>query len=70
MEYTCSNCHLICHPEKEIRKARYKMLKESSVIIQEPDGTRRAVSPEEAKEFLKAMPPERRRLYESVPEEK
>jgi uncharacterized coiled-coil DUF342 family protein len=36
--------------------------------IQEPDGTRRAVSPEEAKEFLKNMPLERRKLYESVPD--
>ena len=45
------------------------MLTESGVVIQEPDGTLRAVSPEEAKEYLKSMPPERRKLYESVPEE-
>ena len=69
MEYTCSNCHFVCHPDKEVRKARYRILKESGVVIQEPDGTLRAVSPEEAKEFLKSMPPERRRLYEPVPEE-
>jgi epoxyqueuosine reductase len=69
MEYTCSNCHFVCHPDKEIRKARYRMLIESGVVIQEPDGTRRAVSPEEAKEYLKSMPPERRKLYELVPEE-
>ncbi len=24
MEYTCSNCHLVCHPDKKVRKARYK----------------------------------------------
>jgi epoxyqueuosine reductase len=42
------------------------MLTESGVVIQEPDGTRRAVSPEEAKEYLEAMPQERRKLYESV----
>ena len=69
MEYTCSNRHFVCHPDKEVRKARYRMLSESGVVIQEPDGTCRAVSPEEAKEFLKAMPLERRKLYESVPEE-
>ena len=71
MEYTCSNCHLVCHPDKEVRKARYKMLIESGVVIQEPDGTRRVVSPEEAKRRLAAMEPERRRLYEpvDVPEE-
>jgi hypothetical protein len=48
LEYTCSNCHF-CHPDKEVRKARYRMLIESGVVIQEPDGTRRAVSREEAK---------------------
>ena len=69
MEYTCSNCHLVCHPDKAVRKARYKMLIESGVVIQEPDGTRRVVSPEEAKEYLKSMPLERRKLYESIPEE-
>jgi hypothetical protein len=68
MEYTCSNCHFVCHPDKEIRKARYRMLAESGVIIQEPDGTRRAVTPEEAKEYLKNMPLERRKMYESVQE--
>lgn len=69
MEYTCSNCNLICHPDKEIRKARLKMLRKSGVVIEEPDGTRRAVSPEEAKEYLKSMPLERRKFYEDVSEE-
>ena len=69
MEYTCSNCHFVCHPDKEVRKARYRMLTESGVVIQEPDGTIRVVSPEEAKEYLEAGPPERRKLYESVSEE-
>jgi len=54
---------------QEVRKARYKMLIESGVVIQEPDGTRRVVSPEEAKEYIKSMPQERRKLYESIPEE-
>ena len=70
MEYPCSNCHLVCHPDKEVRTARYKMLIESGVVIQEPDGTRRVVSPEEAKEYLNSMPLERRKLYESIPEVK
>ncbi len=51
-EYPCSNCHLVCHPDKKVRTARYKMLIESGVVIQEPNGTRRVVSPEEAKEYL------------------
>ena len=70
MEYTCSNCHLVCHPDKEIRTARYKMLIESGVVIQEPDGTRRVVSPEKAKEYLNSMPLEKRKLYEFIPEKK
>jgi epoxyqueuosine reductase QueG len=70
MEYTCSNCHLICHPDKEVRTARYKMLIESGVVVQEPDGTRSVVFPEEAKEYLNSMPLERRKLYESIPEGK
>ena len=70
MEYPCFNCQIVCHPEKEIRTARYKMLIESGVVIQEPDGTRRVVPPEEAKEYLNSMPLERRKLYESIPEEK
>ena len=69
MEYTCSSCHFVCHPDKEIRKARYKMLTESGVVIQEPDGTLKAVSPEEAKKYIESMPPERRKLYESVLED-
>jgi epoxyqueuosine reductase len=47
-----------------------KMLIESGVVIQEPDGTHRVVSPEEAKEYLKSMPMERRKLYESIPDGK
>lgn len=66
LEYNCSNCSLVCHPDKKVRKARYRMLTESGVIIEEPDGTRRAVSPEEAKEYLKSMPLERRKLYEYI----
>ena len=46
------------------------MLMESGVVIQEPDGIRRVVSPEEAKEYLNSMPLKRRKLYESIPEGK
>jgi len=69
LEYTCSNYHFVCHPDKKVRKAQYMMLAESGVVIEEPDGTRRSVSPEEAKEYIKSMPPKRRKLYESIPEE-
>ena len=41
------------------------MLTESGVVIQEPDGTLRAVPPEEAKKYIESMPAERRKLYEN-----
>jgi len=49
IENTCGNCQLVCHPDKEIRKRRYKMLVENGVVVQKPDGSREVVSPEEAK---------------------
>ena len=64
LEFTCGHCQLICHPDKEVRQARYKMLINSGVIIQEPDGTLRPVSPEEAKKIIASLPPEQKSLYE------
>ena len=64
LEFTCGHCQLICHPDKQVRQERYKMIINSGVVIQEPDGTLRAVSPEEAKKHLSAMNPEQRTLYE------
>jgi len=64
VELTCGNCQLICHPDKEIRKKRYKLLVESGVIVENSDGSREAVSPEEAKKRLAAMDPETLALYE------
>jgi epoxyqueuosine reductase QueG len=66
VQLTCGNCQLICHPDKEVRKKRYKMLVESGVIIQNPDGSCKAVSPEEGIKHLEAMEPETRALYEKV----
>jgi epoxyqueuosine reductase QueG len=66
VELTCGNCQLICHPDKDVRKKRYKLLTESGVIVQRPDGTLEAVSPEEADKRLKEMKPEDRALYEEI----
>ena len=66
VQLTCGNCQLICHPDKEVRKRRYKLLTESGVIVQGPDGSCRAVSPEEAKKRIDEMDPETRALYEEV----
>ncbi len=61
---TCGNCQLICHPDKQERKRRYKMLTGSGVVVQNPDGTLRAETPEAAGEKLASMEPARRALYE------
>jgi len=61
---TCGNCQLICHPDRAERKRRYKMLRNSGVVIQHADGSLEAVSPDEARKRLDAMPPEQRALYE------
>ena len=66
VELTCGNCQLICHPDKDVRKKRYKLLSESGVIVQSPDGSLEAVSPEEANKRLEEMKPEDRALYEEI----
>jgi len=66
VELTCGNCQLICHPDKEIRKKRYKMLTESGVIVENLDGSREAVSAAEAKNRIAKMDAETRALYEKV----
>jgi hypothetical protein len=66
MYLTCGNCQLVCHPDKEERKRRYKLLTESGVVVQGQDGSLQAVSPEEARQRLGALPQERRALYETV----
>jgi len=63
MQYTCSNCQFVCHPDKNVRKKRHDLLMNSGVVIEDEDGTKRAVSPEEAEEFLSRMPEERRKLF-------
>jgi epoxyqueuosine reductase QueG len=63
---TCGNCQLICHPEEGERKRRYKLLTESGVVVQDPDGTLRAVSPAIAEKHLSEMPEAQRAMYQKV----
>jgi epoxyqueuosine reductase QueG len=63
MQYTCSNCQFVCHPNRNVRKRRHEMLINSGVVIEEEDGTRRAVTPKEAEEFLNRMSEERRKQF-------
>lgn len=63
---TCGNCQLVCHPQKEERKRRYKMLKESGVVVQNEDGSLEATTPEAAMDRMAAMEPQRRAIYEDI----
>ncbi len=63
---TCGNCQLICHPDKAVRKERYDMLQQSGVVIQEQNGSLRAVSPQESDAHVAAMDPSTRSLYMKV----
>lgn len=65
---TCGSCQIVCCPDKEERKERHKMLTQSGVVVQNPDGTLEAVSPDTAREGIAAMSPEFRALYEEVKE--
>jgi epoxyqueuosine reductase len=67
LRQTCGSCQIICSPDKEVRKARHRMLIGNGVVVQNPNGSLEAVSPEEAEERLAAMNPETRSLYELVP---
>ena len=66
---TCGNCQLVCHPDKDERKWRYKMLTSSGVVVQHPDGVLEAMPREKAASFLTDMEPEARALYEKVESE-
>ena len=65
---TCANCQLVCVPDKEERKRRYKLLLEGGVVVQNADGSLDDVSPGEARRLLDAMDPETRALYEGDPQ--
>ncbi len=60
---TCGNCQLVCHPDKDVRTQRYKMLADSGVVVQREDGRLEAVRPDEARRYLDSLNPELRALY-------
>ncbi len=49
---TCSNCQIVCVPDRGERKRRYELLCEGGVVIQNEDGSLEAVSPQEAEKRL------------------
>jgi epoxyqueuosine reductase QueG len=65
-QMTCGHCQLVCHPDRDIRIKRFKMLSEAGVVVQMEDGSLKAVSPQEARAHLAAMPPDIRKLYEII----
>jgi epoxyqueuosine reductase len=66
LRVSCANCQLICCPDKNDRKARYKMLTDSGVVIQNPDGSRIAVSKEKAEKRIASMSTTQKALYEDI----
>lgn len=66
LHQTCGNCQIICHPDKEVRKERYKMLKNGGVVVQHTDGRLESMSVEDATDFIAAMPEDRKKIYEIV----
>ena len=66
LNMTCGNCQLVCHPDKEERKRRHKLLTKGGVVVQHPDGSLEAVSPETAGAHVAALPADMRAAYEST----
>ncbi|MBU2510034.1 epoxyqueuosine reductase [bacterium] len=66
IELTCCFCQLVCHPDKEVRKKRLKMIRNSGVTIQRSDGSLASVSPDDAEKWLASLDKETRALYMEV----
>ncbi len=64
LNLTCGNCQLLCHPDRDERKRRHRLLTKSGVVVQHEDGTLEAVSPAIARKHLAKMSPERRAMYQ------
>ena len=62
----CSACNLVCHPERKVRAKRLKMWTQGGVTVQHEDGSIETMALEDARNFLDAMPAERRSLYEEI----
>jgi epoxyqueuosine reductase len=66
LSLTCGHCQLICHPDKAVRKKRFKMITESGCVVQHADGSLEALTPEAAAEHVANLDQETRALYEVV----
>jgi len=66
INFTCGNCQLICHPDRDERKRRYKLLTESGVVVQHEDGHLEAVAPDIAEKYVSELPDPKRAMYEKT----
>jgi epoxyqueuosine reductase len=66
MYLTCGNCQLVCHPDREERKRRHRLLTKSGVVVQNEDGSLEAMPQDKARERMEGLPQARRALYETV----
>jgi hypothetical protein len=66
LRVSCANCQLVCCPDKNERKTRYKLLTEAGVVIQKSNGSRIPVSPEDANKMFASMSTTQKGLYEDI----
>jgi hypothetical protein len=66
INFTCGNCQLICHPDRDERKRRYKLLTESGVVVQHGEGRLEAVAPDIAEKYVSELPDPKRAMYEKT----
>lgn len=60
---TCGNCSHVCTGDKKENLENLKILRSSGCVIQYPDGSVKALPPDEAEEEFNRFPPEHRALY-------
>jgi epoxyqueuosine reductase QueG len=63
---TCGNCQLLCHPDRDERKRRYKLLTKGGVVVQHDDGSLEAVAPKIGEKYVSELPDEKRAMYEAA----
>jgi epoxyqueuosine reductase QueG len=64
VQLSCGGCNLVCTPDPMERKRRLKVLQNSGVVIQHPDGHVEAVAPDEARAHMSKLDDKTRALYE------
>ena len=60
---TCGICNYICFGNREETRENYRLLTSSGCVIQQEDGEKVVLTPDEAAETFEKMPPEHRALY-------